>query len=96
MTDIKKYPKATEVRKTATGVPYLIKFESNQAAEAMYNEANRDLIITYTNGSRYVYKDFPFMLWLQFLRSVSKGSFISRFIKGKYEYQRIGPEETNS
>jgi KTSC domain len=93
MTYEKKYPKAIEVRTTHAGVPYLIKFESTLAAEAMYNESNKDLIVTYSDGSRYSYKDVPFLLWIKLLRSDSKGSFISKHIKGKFEYERISGSE---
>ena len=95
MTGTKKYPKVTDIRSWFGGVPCFVKFDSTSAAEALYDHVSHDLIITYTNGVRYVYNKVPIDLWINLLRSESIGTFIASRIKGKYEYERLTHKDTS-
>jgi KTSC domain len=86
------YPKVTDARCEVFHIPCAIKFESSTANMAIYDPINLELTITFNNKSRYTYHRFPNEQWIEFLNSESKGSWINKNIKNKYEYEKVSSE----
>lgn len=53
------------------------------------------LEVQFKGGSRYRYKDVPITVWELFKNSESKGSFLAKEIKGKFECIKFTPEPEN-
>ncbi len=47
------------------------------------------LHIEFRNGLAYEYFDVPASLYQELLSAPSKGAFVSRFIRGRFRYQRL-------
>lgn len=86
------YPKLTDARCEIFGIPCAVKFESTVASMAVYDPLNLELTITFNNKSRYVYQAFSNNEWISFLKAESKGSWINKNVKDKYEYKKVGQD----
>ena len=53
-----------------------------------YDEVQRVLRIGYTSGMVYDYFDVPEAVYKKMKVATSKGSFLNRYIKNKYAYQK--------
>lgn len=51
--------------------------------------SNNRLYVDFKRGS-YVYKDVPEKVYNELLAAESKGKYMCREVKGKYDYERIG------
>ena len=51
---------------------------------AYYDNNYNMLSVTFKNGKEYAFYNVPNDIWVGFKNSESKGSFFSRYIKGKY------------
>lgn len=51
-----------------------------------YNPETQTLTIEYVSGLIYDYLNVPQMVYDEFRGSFSKGTFLNRHIKGKFEY----------
>mgnify|MGYP003813335161 FL=1 len=51
---------------------------------AYYDNNYNMLSVTFKNGKEYVFYNVPNDVWNNFKNSESKGSYFSRYIKGKY------------
>lgn len=47
------------------------------------------LVVEYKSGVKYKYKDVPEELYEQFLKAESKGSFMNKYIKGTYDFEKL-------
>lgn len=54
-----------------------------------YDETSEILFIRFLNGSLYIYKNVPLIIYEQLLNAPSVGSYMHRNIKGAYAYERI-------
>jgi hypothetical protein len=54
-----------------------------------YSEETRELKITFLSGAVYIYFDVPRDVYDQFKAYKSKGTYLNKFIRDKYEFERI-------
>ena len=50
---------------------------------------NYDLIIKFKNGSFYKYKSVSHEDYIEFAKAESKGIYLGKFIKGKYDFEKL-------
>jgi len=55
-----------------------------------YDAAAKTLIITFVSGIVYQYKNVPKAVYDRMKVVTSKGIFFNRFIKDKYEFEKVG------
>ena len=53
-----------------------------------YDEATRELHITYVGGATYTYYGVPRQLYASFREARSKGQFVNQFVKNRYDFRR--------
>ena len=65
----------------------MVKVVSSNVAAVGYE--GKDMYVDYKNGS-YVYKNVPKKVYDDLLKAESKGKYMWAYVKGKYEYKRLG------
>jgi hypothetical protein len=63
---------------------------SNAIHAIGYDPKTRQLEVIFTGGGIYLFQNVPQDVFLQFLRSPSKGSFFRRRIQGRFRQERLG------
>lgn len=63
--------------------------QSANIAEIRYERVDSTFDVTYLNGYKYRYFDFPQDLFLEAFNSINIGSFLNRKVKGNFRYSRI-------
>ena len=53
-----------------------------------YDEATRELNVTYVSGGTYTYYGVPKQLYAAFREAHSKGQFVNQFVKNRYDFRR--------
>jgi hypothetical protein len=48
-----------------------------------------DLVVTFKNGSRYRYHGVPDDVYVEYQKAESKGTFISRNLRGRFRTQKL-------
>lgn len=66
----------------------MMKVSSSNVDKYGYNHIKRECYVDFLNGYKYTYFKVPFDVWEDFYYALSKGSFVHRRLKGKYEYRR--------
>lgn len=63
---------------------------SSNIRTADYDRVKRELTITFINRPnwRYTYSKIPPRIWVEFVRSSSKGQYFSDIIRDNYQYRR--------
>jgi KTSC domain-containing protein len=61
--------------------------ESSMIRRIEYEEAPRELEITFTSGRTYVYFGVPKSVYERFLKATSKGQFFNDYIKDQYGFR---------
>lgn len=69
-------------------MPEIHHTRSNMISKSDYNEADKELTLTFHNGGTYVYKDVPAELHNEMLAAESIGSFFHSRIKGKFDTEK--------
>jgi KTSC domain len=54
-----------------------------------YDSVAKTLIITFVSGMVYHYKNVPKAVYDRMKAVTSKGIFLNKFIKDKYEFERV-------
>ena len=67
-----------------------VKLPSSAIAATSYDPMTRTLGVTYPSGVAYSYTDVPAHVAAAFDRAESKGAFLVKHIKGKYETVKAG------
>lgn len=64
---------------------------SSNIRTADYDRTRRELRMTFINRPRwlYVYYNVPLRIWVELVRSQSKGQYFSEIIRDSYRYSRI-------
>jgi len=57
---------------------------STRMIKADYDKDKKELLITFATGKTYIYYNVSEEVWIGFKNAPSKGSYFSKFIKGKY------------
>ena len=60
--------------------------ESSMTRRIEYDEAARELDITFTSRKTYTYADVPKTVYERFLKAPSKGQFFNDYIKDEYNF----------
>jgi hypothetical protein len=60
--------------------------ESSNIQEATYVSEGRLLTILFRNGGLYQYADVPTEVWEGFKAASSRGSYLAKCIKGRFQY----------
>ena len=68
-------------------------FDSTSIASAMYVAPRRTLEIRFRERSTYRYFDVPPSTYTGLLDAASKGRFFHRTIRGRFEYERVPPDQ---
>ena len=53
-----------------------------------YDEATRELHITYVGGGTYTYYGVPKQTYAAFKAAYSKGQFVNQYIKNRYDFRK--------
>ena len=62
---------------------------STVVAHYVYDPRTSSLIITFTSGKVYNYKNVPEQIYQAMKASFAKGIFFNQHIKDKYEFEKI-------
>jgi hypothetical protein len=62
---------------------------SSVVAEIKYDTCSRTLRIIYVSGMMYDYKNVPEQIYTALKTAFSKGTFLNKYIKGRYEFEKI-------
>lgn len=65
--------------------------ESSCVQGVRYDGDTEELYVSFTDGSIYRYSRCPFITAVDMLSSVSKGQFMWRQVRGRFEYLRTQP-----
>ena len=53
-----------------------------------YDEATRELRVTYVGGGTYTYYGVPKQVVAAFREARSKGQFVNQFVKNRYDFRK--------
>ncbi|WP_297822025.1 KTSC domain-containing protein [Segetibacter sp.] len=62
---------------------------SSVILKSSYNAATATLTITFVSGLVYDYKNVPEQTYKAMITSGSKGTYFNKYIKGKYEWEKV-------
>ncbi|HEX7844751.1 MAG TPA: KTSC domain-containing protein [Chitinophagaceae bacterium] len=62
---------------------------SSVISSIIYRASSATLRIVYVSGMVYDYKKVPEKVYNAMKTALSKGSFLNKYIKGKYEFEKI-------
>ena len=62
---------------------------SSVVAAIRYDATTSTLRVIYVSGSVYDYKDVPEKIYSAMKSAVSKGTYLNKYIKGKYQFDKI-------
>jgi hypothetical protein len=62
---------------------------SSVIADIFYDAVSATLRITYVSGKIYDYHNVPKAIYDEMKAANSKGTFLNRFIKGKYPFKKV-------
>ncbi len=62
---------------------------STVVASMHYNPDTATLRIVFVSGMVYDYKDVPEEEYIQMKTASSKGTYLNKYIKGKYEFEQV-------
>ncbi|HEV8505396.1 MAG TPA: KTSC domain-containing protein [Chitinophagaceae bacterium] len=63
---------------------------SSVVAEIRYDKLSHTLRVVYVSGMIYDYKDVPEEIYAAMNAAFSKGTFLNKYIKGRYEFEKVG------
>ena len=62
---------------------------SSVVAGIMYDKLSHTLRVTYASGMIYDYKNVPAEIYTALKTAFSKGTFLNKYIKGRYEFEKV-------
>jgi hypothetical protein len=62
---------------------------SSVVARIEYDTLSHTLRIVYVSGMMYDYKNVPEQIYAAMKTAFSKGTFLNKYIKGKYEFDKV-------
>ena len=65
-----------------------ITVESSVIKNVWYKPSLNSLVVDYNNGSSYEYLDVPYFVFEGFRSAESKGRFINRHVKARFEFKK--------
>ena len=76
-------------KKAAMGDFEMVPVESSNIDSIGYDKTEELLYVRFKNGSLYNYERVPEETFNELMAADSKGSFLARYIKGIYAYNRV-------
>ena len=70
--------------------PFVIIADSSSLNGYQYFPETEELLIKFKPKGVYVYRDVPLEVFWEFNAAESKGSFLSKNIKGVYQFEKVG------
>jgi hypothetical protein len=70
------------------GTKIVSAYESSNIKLATYDTKDLSLIIEFTNGAKYLYKEVPHKVFTAFDETDSQGKYFNKEIARKYVYER--------
>lgn len=67
----------------------MVDLQSSNIAAIGYDPETRKLMVHFKSGGRYMLHDVEPVIYEQFLKAESPGSFYSKNIRGFYEFNRL-------
>ena len=58
-----------------------------------YNPETEQLHVTFVTGRRYLYEEVPAYVAEAFRGAFSKGTYFNKYIRDRYEYAELDPDE---
>ena len=65
------------------------KFDSSTVLGCTYYFENKDLIVEFKGGTKYVYHDVDGMSYKMFTTHESQGKAVHEILKGNFEYEKV-------
>ncbi len=62
---------------------------SSAISTYQYDKAKQILRVTFISGMQYDYLHVPEHIYMAMKKTLSKGSFLNRFVKGIYPFKKI-------
>lgn len=62
---------------------------SSVIATVHYDKASQVLKVIFRSGAVYQYYEVPEEVYLLYMKARSKGTFLNKFIKGNFEFEKI-------
>lgn len=66
------------------------KVKSSNLAHVEYDAAAKELIVEFTDGSKYAYEDVPSAKYSNLMTAPSKGEYFYARIRGMHKYTKLG------
>ncbi|HEY8337634.1 MAG TPA: KTSC domain-containing protein [Tardiphaga sp.] len=64
---------------------------STAISHLAYDAANRELLVIFTSGRRYLYADVAPELFTAFSHAPSRGAFFNQEVRDRYAYREVTP-----
>ena len=75
-----------------TATPGRVLLDSTTLAAAIYDDCHHRLHLEFCDGNRYEYSEVMPELFRGLLCATSKGSYFNLYIRGRFPYVKLGPE----
>lgn len=62
---------------------------SSNIAAAQYDQETLELVVTFKNGTSYMYSPVPGNVVTDWSNAQSSGQYFNAFIKGQFEFRRL-------
>lgn len=69
-----------------------LRLDSTTLTAVAYDDRRGELQLDFFDGARYVYSGVAPELFRDLLSATSKGSFFNRYIRGRFPYGKLQPE----
>lgn len=76
-------------REEIKGTKILNEIKSSNIRKTEYDTETKDLIVEFSSGLRYEYKNVPHNLYTQFRKAESQGKFFTTEISKKFDYKKL-------
>lgn len=83
----KKIKKPVSKKETAKDKPEVVKPDSSNIKEYIYNQDKGELLITFHHGGTYKYEAVPYKMFLAMKVAESAGSFFNQYIKNNNSFK---------
>ncbi len=71
------------------GTKIFNEIKSSNLKKSEYDTESRQMIVEFTNGSKYEYSEVPHQIYTRFRMSESQGKFFSTEIAKKFKFKKL-------
>lgn len=76
-------------REEIKGTKILNEIKSSNMVRSEYDTETKQMVVEFTNGTRYQYLEVPHNVYTQFRMSESQGKFFTTNISKKFKYNKL-------